>query len=423
MCAKRVKSAWFWLMAAVFTFGLTFSGPRAGKAAEGEIRIGFLAPTTGGWAQIGRNMIDGFEMYLDQIGHKMAGRKVVFIIEDTRAKPPTAVTKARKLILQDKADILVGGVLASVGYALAPIAANYKVPYLMPITGSDDLTQRLRSPWVIRTGYSSSQAPHVFGQYAYEAGYRRVVTFSADYAYGYEIVGGFQQTFEKAGGQVIQKIWPPLGALDLAPFVAQINRKADAVFLLLTGPMPAKFFEQYAAAGLKGKIPLIGDGIVTDEFILPYLGDSALGFVGALHYSTAIQTPMNEAFVKRHRAKFNRLPSMHSESTFTTAAWIDQTLQKMGSKFTKEDFVKTFRTVRFESPRGPVSLDDYGNPVQNIYVRRVEKRALFGYAQPELWNIVIKTYPNISQFWPWSAEEYLKQPIYTRDWPPCRHCK
>jgi len=181
--------------------------------------------------------------------------------------------------------------------------------------------------------------------------------------------------------------------------------------------------KEYEARGLKAKIPLIGDGICTDEFVLPFMGEEAVGYVGALHYSAALQTKVNQEFVTKYRAKYNRWPSMHSEATFTTAKWIDEALKKIDGKFTKKDFMDAIRTVRFEAPRGPVSLDEYGNPIHNVYIRKVERTTLFGYKDPELWNVVIKTYPNVSQFWTWTAQEFLRQPVYSRDWPPCRYCE
>src|SRR4030095_17183821 len=111
------------------------------NAAE-ELRIGFVAPTTGIFAQVGKDMVDGFQLYLDDVNSDFGGAKVQFIVEDEQGKPDTAVTKAKKLILQDKIHILVGGLLATTGYALAPVSTADKVAYVVPIAAADDLTQR-----------------------------------------------------------------------------------------------------------------------------------------------------------------------------------------------------------------------------------------------------------------------------------------
>ncbi len=181
--------------------------------AHEELRIGFLAPTTGIFAQVGKDMVDGFQMYLDEVKSDFGGAKVKFIVEDEQAKPDTAVTKAKKLILQDKVHMFVGGLLASTGYALAPVSTAEKTVYIASVAAADDLTQRDldKYPYMVRTGWTSSQPSHPFGQWACEQGYKKIVAIGADYAFGYEVVGGFQKAFEDCGGQIIQKIWPPLG--------------------------------------------------------------------------------------------------------------------------------------------------------------------------------------------------------------------
>jgi branched-chain amino acid transport system substrate-binding protein len=183
--------------------------PMSGAAAE-ELRIGYLAPTTGIFAQVGKDMVDGFRMYLEERKNKLGGADVKFIVEDTVGKPDTAVTKARKLILQDKVHMIAGGLLASTGYALAPVSSSEKTLYVNPIAAADDLTQRdfAKYPYHVRTGWTSSQPSHPFGTWACEQGYKKIVAVGADYAFGYEVVGGFQKSFESCGGQIVQKIWP-----------------------------------------------------------------------------------------------------------------------------------------------------------------------------------------------------------------------
>src|SRR5690242_11388293 len=228
----------------------------AAPAGAEELRIGFLAPTTGIFAAVGKDMVDGFQMYLDQVKNNLGGAQVKFIVEDEQGKPDVAVTKARKLVLQDKVHMLVGGLLASTGYALAPVSTSEKTLYISPVSAADDLTQRQLSkyPYFIRTGWTSSQPTHPLGQWACDQGIKTVVTVAADYAFGYEQVGGFQQTFEDCGGKVIQKIWPPIGTKDFGPYIPSINRNADAVFSLMVGPMALQFPKQLRRSGYKKKI-------------------------------------------------------------------------------------------------------------------------------------------------------------------------
>ena len=406
------------LLASSMVLGLNLA------ASAEELRIGFVAPTTGIFAQVGKDMVDGFAMYLDEKMNKFGSADVKFIVEDEQAKPDTAVTKAKKLILQDKVHILVGGLLASSGYALAPVSTAEKVLYILPVSAADDLTQRdlPKYPYIIRTGWSSSQPSHPFGQWACEQGYKKIVAIGADYAFGYEVIGGFQRAFEACGGKIIQKIWPPIGTKDFGPYIPTIKADADAIFSLMVGPMSLQFPKQLAASG--NKKPVLGGGTSYDEFVLPSMGDEVIGHVSALQHSAALETPKNEAFVKAYRAKFGKVPSYYSETNYTTADMIDQVIQKYNGKFPgAEEFIRQLVAMKFDTLRGPVSFDDMRNPVQNIYIKKVEKQKMFGYPNAELWNTVIKTYPNVSQFGQFKKAEFLATPVYSRDYPPCKYCQ
>ena len=415
--SRKIQSI---LMGTAVAVGLGLSAP----AGAEELRIGYLAPLTGGLAQTGIDMRDGFLLYLDQHGNKLGGMDVKLIIEDEQGKGDVAVTKAKKLVLQDKVHMLIGGVLASTGYALAPVSTELKTMYIPSIPAADDLTQRqLKNfPYLIRTSWSSSQPNHPLGQWACDQGYKKIVTIAADYAFGYETVGGFQKAFEDCGGKIIQKIWPPLGAKDFGPFIPTIKADADAVFSLMVGPMPAQFIKQMRGAGFKK--PIIGGGTSYDEFVLPFMGDEAIGDVSALHYSAALQTPENEAFVKAYRAKFGKVPSYYSENNYTTAMWLDEALKKTGGKWPgAEELIKIMVGIKLDAVRGPVSFDDMRNPIQNIYIKKVEKKKMFGYEKDELWNTVTKTYPNVSQFWTYGKDKFLAQPVYDKNFPPCKFCE
>jgi branched-chain amino acid transport system substrate-binding protein len=408
------------LMGTAVTVGLGLSVP----AGAEELRIGYLAPLTGGLAQTGIDMRDGFLLYLEQHGNKLGGMDVKLIIEDEQGKGDVAVTKAKKLVLQDKVHMFIGGVLASTGYALAPVSTELKTMYIPSIPAADDLTQRqLKNfPYLIRTSWSSSQPHHPLGQWACDQGYKKIVTIAADYAFGYEVVGGFQKAFEDCGGKIVQKIWPPLGAKDFGPFIPTIKEDADAVLSLMVGPMPAQFIKQMRGAGFKK--PILGGGTSYDEFVLPFMGDEAIGDVSALHYSAALDTPKNIEFVKAYRAKFGKVPSYYSENNYTTAQWLDEALQKAGGKWPgPEELIKIMVGIKLDSVRGPVSFDDMRNPIQNIYIKKVEKKKMFGYEKDELWNTVIKTYPNVSQFWTYGKDKFLAQPVYDKSFPPCKFCE
>ena len=403
--------------------GLAAFALAASSARADELRIGFIAPMTGIFAQVGKDMVNGFQMYLDEHHGKLGGMDVKFIVEDNQGKPDAAVTKAKKLALQDKVNMFIGGVLASTGYALAPVSSEMKTIYIASIPAADDLTQRqaAKYPYFFRTGWSSSQPNQPYGQWACDQGYKKIVAVAADYAFGYEQVGGFQKTFEDCGGKIIQKIWPPLGTKDFGPYIPTIKGDADAVFSMMVGPMSLQFPKQLRASGFKK--PILGGGTSYDEFALPFMGDEVVGDVSALQYSAALETPKNEAFVKAYRSKYGKVPSYFSESNYTTAQLIDEVIKKAGGKWPgSEKFLDMASAEKLDAVRGPVSFEDR-NPVQNIYIKKVEKKKMFGYDKAELWNTVIKTYPAVSQYWTYGKAKFLQQPVYSRDYPPCKNCE
>ena len=395
---------------------LAFTAAWTAPAGADELRIGFITPLTGIQAQVGKDMVNGFQLYLDEHKGVLGGAEIKLVVEDSQGKPDAAVTKARKLILQDKVHMLVGGLLASTGYALAPVSTAEKTVYIASIAGADDLTQRRLAefPYFIRTSWTSSQPNHPYGQWACEQGYKKIVAIAADYAFGYEQVGGFQKAFEDCGGKIVQKIWPPLTTKDFGPYLPALKGDVDAVFTVMVGPMAGQFPKQLRAAGIKK--PIVGGGVSYDEFALPFMSDVVIGDVSALHYSAA--------FVTAYREKYGKVPSYFSESNYTTAQMIGEVMAQTGGKWPgPEEFLKLMSALKIDAVRGPVSFDEMRNPVQNIYIKKVEKKNMFGYPRAELWNTVVKTYPSVSQFWTYGKDEFLKQPVYSRDFPPCRFCE
>jgi branched-chain amino acid transport system substrate-binding protein len=416
-----MRSKWIAALGTL-AFALTLAG--AAQAAK-EVRIGFIAPMTGPFAQVGKDMSNGFLMYLAQNNNKMGPLNVKFILEDYEAKPPVAVAKAQKLIQRDKVHMFLGGLLAPTGYALAPVADRFKVPYLSPAPAGDDQTQRQRARYYVRLSYTSSQCQHAMGDWAYEQGMRRVATAGADYAFGYESVGGFQKAFEDKGGKVVAKVWPKLGTVDFGPYLPLIPRNADAVYTLMVGPMSLAFPKQFRSAGFK--MALLGGTTSADEFILPSMGDEAIGYTTASLYSAALDTPKNHAFVKEFQKRYGKMASYYSENAYTAAFFIHEALKRIKYQPEKTlDFLKAMKEVRVDAVRGPVYIDEYSNPVENCYIRKIERvagdRNNLGVKPNSLWNIVIKTYPAVSQFWTYKPAEFLKQPVYNKDFPPCKNC-
>jgi branched-chain amino acid transport system substrate-binding protein len=280
------------------------------------IRIGFLADITGTVAPSGRDMLDGFQLYLAERGSVIAGRPVQLIVEDAGGVPTNALTKARKMVEQDQVHILTAPLLASEGYAVRDYVVERNVPTLFAVCSADDLTQRKRAPNLVRTGWSSSQPTHPFGEWvATVLKFKRIATIGSDYAFGYEVVGGFQRTFEGRGGQIVQKIWAPLGTPDFSPYVTQFRRDVDAVFAIPVGADVIRFVKAYRQYGLKDRVPLIGGGLLSDESLLRGMDpEDAAGVITPLMWSAALTTPQARKFVEAYTAKYHKDPSYYDET-------------------------------------------------------------------------------------------------------------
>ena len=407
------------LACAVMMIALLALAAPGGAAERGPVRIGVLAPLTGAAAQIGADMRNGFMMAIEDAGGQAAGRKLEILVEDDEANPAVTLTKTRKLVENDRVHVVAGALLASSCYAIAPYVTQKKVPYFS-LCAADDLTQRKPTEYLVRTSWASSQDSHPFGEYAAKVlGYKRIATLGADYAFGWEVIGGFQRTFEENGGQIVQKLWAPLNAQDFAPYLSQIKRDVDAVYMIFFGAQALRVTKQYQEFGLKGKIPLIGGGTFMDESVLPSMGDEALGVITALHYSAALDTPTNKRFQRIYRQKYGKVGSYYSADLYVIAQAIVEAVKAAdGDVENTPRFLAVSKRVKLaDTPRGPMEMDETANPINNIYIKRVER------VGGELQNTVIHTYPRVSQFWKYNKEEYLRQPVYSRDYPPCRFCQ
>jgi len=389
------------------------------EAQKGPIRIGFMSSLTGPLSPNGKDMLNSFELFLEEQGGKLAGREVKLVTEDDAGNPATGLTKLRGMAEGQGIQILVGPLSAAVGYAIRDYIDGRKLPAIFPIVSGEDITQRKRSPYIVRTGWSSAQPSHPFGKWVYDnLNYRRIAMIGYDFAFGWEVAAGFHRTFEESGGQIVQKLWPPLGTTDFGPYIAQLKRDVDAVYAVFSGADALRFAKQYEDAGLKARLPLVGGGTFTDEHVLRTMGDEVLGVITALHYSAALTTPGNQKFARTYEGKFKQVPSYYYEGTYVAGLQLKRALEGLsGDAESVERLVGTLRKTELaDTPRGPIRFDDYGNPIQNIYVRKVER------VGGKLQNTVIHTFPNVSQFWTYKPEEFLKNPVYSRDYPPCKHC-
>jgi len=394
-----------------------FPAPAIAQAAP--FKLGLLTVKTGPLAQGGIQMEQGVLTNLKEKDYTMGGRKVDFVSADTGGNPAGTKTKAQELIERDKVDVILGPLAAFELLAINDYIREQKMPTLS-LAAADDLTQRRANPFLLRASATSSQAMQPMGHYAAtELKLKRVVTASEDFAFGYEQMGGFQAAFQKDGGCVVNKLWPPLVTPDYTPYVAQIS-DCDGVCQGFAGSNPLRFMKAYASAGLK--YPVVTGETGGDDALLKSFGDEAVGLVSCCPYTLDLDTDGNKRFVDGMLKNYDTVPGFYSAGLYVNCQVVDAGLKAAGGNAgDKDKLMAALRAVTLtDTPRGPIKFDHLGNIVGNFYVRRIETSgAKYGL---KLWNKTIKTYENISQFWTWPEAEFLAHPVYSRDYPPLTKC-
>ncbi|TMB28516.1 MAG: ABC transporter substrate-binding protein [Deltaproteobacteria bacterium] len=391
---------------------------RASAADKGPIRIGFLTVKTGALAAGGRQMEEGLALYLDQHQGQLAGRKIEVVTLDTAGQPATTKTRTQEAVERYQVHAIIGPLAAFEALAINDYVKQAKVPVISPSAAAEDLTQRNLNPWFVRAVTTSAQMNHPLGEYAAKVlKYKRIATIGDDFAFGHETTAGFQRTFEENGGKIVQKLWSPLNVADYGSYVGDLKTDVDAVYASFAGANGLRFLRQYAEYGLKGKVPVLGNMTTVDEGILKNMGDEAVGVVSSGWYSAAIDNPENHKFVEAYRKKYDADPGYYSAGAYTAAFFLDLALQKIkGNIEDKDAFMKALRSLDIkDSFRGPMHIDKYGNPDLTIYIRKVERK------NGRLVNAVVQTYPNVSQFWKMSPQDFLKSPVYSRSFPEAKN--
>ena len=394
-----------------------FPAPAIAQATP--FKLGLLTVKTGPLAQGGIQMEQGVITYLKETNYTIGGRKVDFVSADTGGNPAGAKTKAQELVERDNVDVILGPLAAFELYAINEYVQQQKMPVLS-LAAADNLTQRTPNPFLLRASATSSQAMHPMGHYtATELNLKRAFCITEDFAFGYEQIGGFQAAFQKDGGCVVNKLWPPLVTPDYTPYVAQIS-DCDVVCQGFAGSNPLRFMKAYASAGLK--YPVVTGETGADDALLKSYGDEAIGLVSCCPYTLEVETDANQRFIDGMLKNYSAVPGQYAALLYVNCQVVDAALKANGGDASdREKFMAALKAVSLtDTPRGPLKFDHLNNVVGTFYIRRVgTEGAKYGL---KLWNKVIKTYDNVSQFWTWPEQEYLAHPVYSRDYPPLTKC-
>lgn len=376
------------------------------KGDKGTVVVGMLNPTSGPYAALGRDVNAGFQTYLDSKKGVLSGYGIKVVKADEANDAGKATTKARQLVEQNKAQVVMGLVNSAVAYAVAPYLQKAKVPLLITVAGADGLT-RTKGGDIFRVSYTSSQDTMPAGEYACKTlGYKTASIVALDYSFGWEAAGGFARTYEDAGCDVVQEVYAPLATQDWGPYVNKIKKSADMVYVVSPGSDGIRFFKAYRGFGAKA--PVLAHGSTTDEQLLSTQADTAKGVITSLHYTPQLDTAVNKKFVKQFKDDTDRDANQYAEDGYTAAMTLEAALAKIDGKASAADIRKALASVSIDAPRGPMKFDEYGQAVYNVYMRKVEKKNGAWVNEP------IKTFTNVSQFWKYDPAKYLAFPPYEK---------
>jgi branched-chain amino acid transport system substrate-binding protein len=387
----------------------------AAVAQAGPMRVGFLTVKTGPLASGGLQMEQGLLTFLKERNNMVAGRAVELHTADTAGNPAQARTKTQELVERLKVSVLLGPLAAFEALAIDDYIRQARTPTLA-VAGAEDMTQRKPNPWFVRPGATSSQPSQPLGDYAAkDLKLRRVAVLADDFAFGHENVAGFQRVFEDSGGKVVQKLFTPLNAPDYGTYIGQLKPNLDAVYTGHAGSNGLKFIRQLREYG--NRVQILGGFTPVDESLLQQMGEEALGAVTGNWYSAELDFPINKKFVEMIQRDYKVDPGVYAASTYLFGEVLEHALKSIGGKIEDRDaFIKALREANVPATvRGPVRFDRFGNVVGNVYMRKVQKKG------NKYVNAVVKTYPDVSQFWTYNPDEFLKNPVYSRDYPPAKN--
>jgi branched-chain amino acid transport system substrate-binding protein len=357
------------------------------RAQQPKLKVGLMLPYTGTYAGLGNAITNGFKLAVQESGGKLGGREVEYAVVDDESDPSKAPENANKLIKRDQVDVMIGTVHSGVALAMAKVARDTNTLLVVPNAGAGDLTGPLCAPNVFRTSFTMWQSGYAMGKVANDNKMKTAVTFTWKYAAGEESVNGFKEAFEAGGGKVVKQLYVPFPQVEFQSYLTEIAAtKPDVVYVFFAGGGAVKFVKDYAAAGLKASIPLYGAGFLTDG-TLEAQGDSAQGILTTLHYADGLTNAKDKAFRAAYLAAYKIEADVYAMQGYDTAQLLAAGLSAVKGDTTKRaQLVAAMEGARIESPRGTMTLSKAHNPVNDIYLRRVEgkQNKVIGVAVPAL---------------------------------------
>ena len=351
-------------VAVVISAGASWASAQSSE----PVKVGLMLPSSGTFANLGKDVMDGFKLYVTEQGGKLGGRPVEYIALDDESDPSKANENANKLVKRDKVDVLIGTIHSGVAATMAKVARETNTLMIVPNAGAGEITGSMCAPNVFRSSFSNWQPGYAAGLLAAKK-HKTAVTISWKYAAGDESVKGFRDGFEKGGGKVLTDLNLPFPGVEFQPLLAQLATiKPEAAYVFVAGAAQVKFVKDYAAAGLKTSIPLYGAFIT--EGTLAAQGDAAAGLLTTLHYADGLKNPKNDKFMAAYTKAYGAAPNVFGVQGYDAAQMYDVGLKAVkGDTKKKAEIYKAIEISKIDSPRGPLTFSKSHNPIQDFYVR------------------------------------------------------
>jgi len=339
---------------------------------QAKLRLGLMLPYTGTYAALGKNIDDAFRLAINEKGGKLGGRDIDYVVVDDEAEPAKGAANANKLVARDKVDFMIGTVHSGVQMAMVKAAADNDVMMLMPNAGVNAATRELCNPIFFRTSFSNWQPAYAMGKVSAAQGKKRAVVISWDYAAGKESIGGYTEAFTASGGKIEKELYLPFPNVEFQALLTEIAAlKPDTVYAFFAGGGAVKFVKDYASAGLKDKIPLVGPGFLTDG-VLQAQGDAAQGLETTLHYADGLDLPKDKEFRAAFKKATGRDADVYAVQGYDAGQLLVAGMTAVkGELRARKELIGAMEKAVIDSPRGKFTLSKAHNPVQDFYLRKV----------------------------------------------------
>jgi branched-chain amino acid transport system substrate-binding protein len=340
---------------------------------QAKVKLGLMLPYTGTYAALGKNIDEAFRLAIAEAGGKLGGREVEYVVLDDESEPAKGAENANKLVSRDKVDVLIGTVHSGVAMAMVKVASDNDALLLIPNAGADAATGPACAPNIIRTSFSNWQPGFAMGKVAAGRGWKRAVAVSWDYAAGHESVNGFKEAFAVGGGKLEKELFLPFPQVEFQTILTEIAAlKPEMVYTFFAGGGAVKFVKDYAAAGLKSAVPLVGAGFLTDG-TLEAQGEAAQGLETTLHYADGLDLPKDKSFRAAFKKAAGRAADVYAVQGYDTGQLLVAGLAAVkGDVKARKELVAAMEKAEIDSPRGKFTLSKAHNPVQDIYLRKVQ---------------------------------------------------